>query len=50
MPKPQLDQKTLLNEKAEEKNVLKGTFVSVMTLGIFIIASWLGVWILYLSR
>lgn len=34
----------------QEENTFKGTFVSVMLLGGFIILSWLGVWMLYLLR
>ncbi|HLR63802.1 MAG TPA: cytochrome c oxidase subunit 2A [Pseudogracilibacillus sp.] len=38
-------------EKMENEEVdLRGTFVSVMFLGGFIIASWAGVWALYLYR
>lgn len=29
---------------------LKGTFTSVMLLGVLIIVSWIGVWLLFLSR
>lgn len=34
----------------EEENEFKGTFIAVMLLGLFLIASWVGVWILYLIR
>ncbi|MFS8631073.1 MAG: cytochrome c oxidase subunit 2A [Bacillales bacterium] len=33
-----------------EEHDLKGTFVSVMILGAFLLVSWLGVWSLYLAR
>lgn len=36
-------------EKKEEVD-LRGTFFSVMLLGVFIIVSWAGVWSLYLYR
>ncbi|MUV39816.1 hypothetical protein JNUCC1_03700 [Lentibacillus sp. JNUCC-1] len=42
-------QKQVAEEKQEEKS-LKGSFVSVMILGVFLIVSWAGVWMLYLSR
>lgn len=38
------------HEEKKEEHSLKGTFVSVMLLGAFLIASWLGVWIIYLIR
>lgn len=50
MPEPLLDQRPIKRQKKEEKSSLKGTFVSVMTLGLFIIISWAGVWVLYLTR
>lgn len=34
----------------EEEHSLKGTFYSVMFLGVFIILSWAGVWWLFISR
>lgn len=34
----------------EKDNDFKGTFMSVMLLGGFLILSWVGVWILYLIR
>jgi len=50
MPKPQLNQKVVKKYETEDKNSLKGTFVSVMLLGGFIILSWFGVWMLFISR
>ncbi|RKO62187.1 cytochrome c oxidase subunit 2A [Caldibacillus debilis] len=35
---------------AEESGNLKGTFVAVMTMGVLIIAAWLGVFQLFLNR
>lgn len=40
----------LPEQHEQEHGELKGTFVSVMLLGGFIIVTWLGVWILFLSR
>lgn len=34
----------------EEENEYKGTFVAVMILGLFLVVSWVGVWILFLVR
>jgi len=46
MPKQELEK-----EKGSEKEVsLKGTFISVMILGVFLLISWFGVWALYMSR
>ncbi|HLR66283.1 subunit I/II of b(o/a)3-type cytochrome C oxidase [Virgibacillus alimentarius] len=50
MPKAQVNQQSLKKDASEDKTSLKGTFVSVMLLGGFIILSWLGVWGLYISR
>lgn len=36
--------------KEEEENEFKGTFIAVMLLGLFLIVSWVGVWILFLVR
>lgn len=36
--------------EVETEGEFKGTFVAVMILGGFIILSWAGVWMLYLSR
>lgn len=41
--------KVEVEERKAEEN-LKGTFISVMLLGSFIIVAWLGVWLLFLSR
>ncbi|TRM12535.1 cytochrome c oxidase subunit 2A [Lentibacillus cibarius] len=41
------------NERSSEKDQspnLKGTFISVMLLGVFIIVSWVGVYIFYMMR
>jgi hypothetical protein len=50
MPEPQLDKDNLEIPEKEETNALKGTFISVMLLGGFIIVTWIGVWALFLSR
>ncbi|MBC5637030.1 MULTISPECIES: cytochrome c oxidase subunit 2A [Ornithinibacillus] len=34
----------------KEKPELKGTFISVMLLGVFIIISWIGAFALFISR
>lgn len=34
----------------EEEDEYKGSFAAVMMLGLFLIVSWVGVWILYLVR
>jgi len=46
-----------MSEKMKDKELqennevdLRGTFFSVMFLGVFIIVSWAGVWALYLYR
>lgn len=36
--------------KKKESMSLKGTFISVMLLGIFLIISWFGIYALFLSR
>lgn len=46
MPELEKKEKT---DKAEETD-LKGTFISVGILGLFIIVSWAGVWYLFISR
>ncbi|HLR08097.1 MAG TPA: cytochrome c oxidase subunit 2A [Bacillota bacterium] len=40
----------LTEREIDHQTSLKGTFVSVMLLGLFIILAWSGVWMLYLSR
>ncbi len=50
MSEPQLDKDHIEMDEKEEKNDLKGTFISVMFLGGFIIITWIGVWALFLSR
>ncbi|MGM8211578.1 cytochrome c oxidase subunit 2A [Virgibacillus sp. W0430] len=44
--------KTDRSKEAHEKQetAFKGTFISVMILGLFLIVSWVGVWALFLSR
>lgn len=37
-------------EKKKEATSLKGTFISVMLLGLFLIISWFGIYGLFLSR
>ncbi|MFD2209096.1 cytochrome c oxidase subunit 2A [Virgibacillus halophilus] len=37
-------------KKADKELNLKGTFISVMFVGIFIIISWVGAFALFLSR
>ena len=39
-----------IKEEEKEETSFKGTFASVMLLGGFLILSWLGVWLLFLSR
>ncbi|MCA1063127.1 cytochrome c oxidase subunit 2A [Rossellomorea sp. AcN35-11] len=48
MAKPELHEKTEV--KVEESNSLRGTFTSVMFLGGFLVITWIGVFILFLSR
>ncbi|WP_241158477.1 cytochrome c oxidase subunit 2A [Cohnella candidum] len=36
--------------KKKDKPSLKGTFVSVMLLGAFILVAWIGVFALYMAR
>jgi len=50
MSEPQLDHENKEMLEKEETNDLKGTFISVMLLGGFIIITWIGVWALFLSR
>lgn len=50
MSEPQLDQRTVEKRKLAENNSFTGAFASVMILGVLIIVSWFGVWLLYLSR
>lgn len=38
------------NKHDTQETSLKGTFVAVMGLGVFLIVSWIGVWALFLSR
>lgn len=49
MPEPQLNKENLEKPEKEEDS-FKGTFISVMLLGGFIIITWVGVWSLFLSR
>lgn len=50
MPNPQIKHPAAEKHKDEDSKDLKGTFISVMLLGGFLIISWAGVWILYLIR
>lgn len=50
MPEPQFDKDHVESDEKQETNDLKGTFISVMLLGGFIIITWIGVWALFLSR
>ncbi|MEN1969392.1 cytochrome c oxidase subunit 2A [Lentibacillus sp. N15] len=50
MANHQLQQKSVEKLESKQNSSLKGTFASVMLLGAFIIVSWVGVWILFLSR
>lgn len=50
MPEPQLNHENKKMLEKEATNDLKGTFISVMLLGGFIIITWIGVWALFLSR
>lgn len=38
------------HQRNREETSLKGTFVSVMLLGAFIVISWIGVYMLFLNR
>lgn len=38
------------NRHEETRFDLRGTFIAVMLLGVFIIVSWFGIYALYLSR
>lgn len=38
------------NKSVEKKNDLRGTFIAVMLLGVFMIGSWFAIYALYLSR
>jgi len=48
MPKPQVNEKVVQEQHEEEE--FKGTFVSVLLLGGFLVVTWVGVLILYLIR
>ncbi|WP_120033783.1 cytochrome c oxidase subunit 2A [Bacillus sp. PK3_68] len=37
-------------EKTHQKDSLKGTFFSVLAVGVFVLLSWFIVWDLFLSR
>lgn len=50
MTNTNLSSKPIEKKDSEKENSLKGTFISVMFLGGFLIVTWFGVWILYLSR
>jgi len=38
------------NKPQDKKNDLRGTFIAVMLLGVFMIGSWFAIYALYLSR
>lgn len=42
-------QKSNYNRKKSDPN-LKGTFISVLLLGVFLIVSWVGVYVLFIIR
>lgn len=50
MSKLNVKDKEIKKDVTEEEHSLKGTFYSVMFLGVFIILSWAGVWWLFISR
>lgn len=47
MPKPDIHEEAV--EEVEESS-LKGTLISVIILGVFLLVSWFGVWWLFISR
>lgn len=49
MSKLQVSEKVMKSHDPEESS-FKGTFISVMLIGSFIIVTWVGVWSLFLSR
>ncbi|BCJ86883.1 cytochrome c oxidase subunit 2A [Effusibacillus dendaii] len=50
-PNPHVtDSETVAHKKKEEEPVLTGTLVLVLILGFLIVASWVGVFGLYVSR
>jgi len=50
MAEKKLDKKNVEDQRVEAEPDFKGTFISVMLLGGFIIVTWVGVWLLFLSR
>lgn len=44
------EEKVLSKEEEKHEPDLRGTFISVSILGIFLVVTWIGVWALYLSR
>lgn len=50
MAEKKLEKKNVEDQNVEAEPDFKGTFISVMLLGGFIIVTWLGVWLLFLSR
>ncbi|MBU8879025.1 cytochrome c oxidase subunit 2A [Bacillus sp. FJAT-29790] len=48
MAKPELNRK--VETEIEDSSSLKGTFASVMILGVFLIVTWVGVYMLFLDR
>lgn len=47
MSKPELQKQTT---PETEESSLKGTLVSVIILGLFLLISWFGVWYIFISR
>lgn len=43
-------EETKIKAELESKHSLKGTFVSVMSIGVFIVVLWVGIFFLFLSR
>lgn len=50
MPKLETGTEKVKKTKVEDSSSLKGTLASVMLLGFFIIATWVGVYFLFLDR
>ncbi|MEG9297931.1 cytochrome c oxidase subunit 2A [Mangrovibacillus sp. Mu-81] len=48
MTNPELNKKA--HTKVEDQSSLKGTFTSVLLLGVFLVLSWIGVFILFINR
>lgn len=50
MAEPKMEKKAMDEQNTGQDENLKGTFVSVLILGGFLVVSWVGVWALYLIR